>query len=783
MFLLNMPALFYWAFLLFSTFFVVVSKICDWDLWWHLASGRYIFENGFYPAPDVFSFTSVKAFSVNSYTWLGDLFLFLIYKYAGGETGLYLFKTFAILFPVIILSVISKRKYNIWLLFFSYLIIVGSLQNHFLKNSIFAMVFIPSILFCWWLAKQKELLWTTILFVPPILGVWTFMHGYVQVGFVFVLLLFIGEMIDRFFDKEKKVLLVSIFFLLSLILSYQIVQINYPIGFKQIIGNFKASINNSEMNASSVETKIGKIDSIEKHEENNKKTKFKNLFRILFKGGDSEIVQEFGSPFDFTMVIFVKILFLFSLIFFVCVLFILYKLRRIEMAFLIPSVLFLYVGLGYLRTTPFVFLISAPLLYEYGVRIGLFSKIFKIPPFIPFILLFSFAVTHLYFAVSGNFQGFTGVYSIHPGLGVANLHSSIVPRYALDNYPEENLFNGYTAGGALIWEWYGKKRVFIDSRSIDYDRVFFDDYVDNLGLKYIHSLDLKRGIFHIEIDRKWYAPYMDDNWNVEVFDATMLLINRRVSENGAEFFNKIPKFIGTLENVQDLQVEQKKDLGFFIHDFMRCMMYFGRFKDAMSFYEDNKELMKCISDNGITIIDETYMLAKSISDYVGIKNDTSLSEIFRDRNENFDQTSLNYAIAEYLIKNNEVKKAVDILVKLSNKNPDNLSLQEKIANKTFELKALLPSINAYERVIALDPGRVHEYNRLGYLYYTLNNFEKAELYFRIAVKNGPDNPESFINLGTILKNNGKREEAKDIINHGIKKHPGNDILKSILNDL
>lgn len=60
------------------------------DLWWHLATGRYIVDHLTIPRRDVFSYTNEGARWVNS-EWLSDAFLYLVFRLGGG-TGLALVK-------------------------------------------------------------------------------------------------------------------------------------------------------------------------------------------------------------------------------------------------------------------------------------------------------------------------------------------------------------------------------------------------------------------------------------------------------------------------------------------------------------------------------------------------------------------------------------------------------------------------------------------------------------------------------------------------------------------
>jgi hypothetical protein len=76
------------------------------DLWWHLASGRWIFENRQIPIEDPFSFTATKAWVVDA--WLSDLVLYL-WSRAFGEQSLVYWKWLVVVATFLVLMRLLKR--------------------------------------------------------------------------------------------------------------------------------------------------------------------------------------------------------------------------------------------------------------------------------------------------------------------------------------------------------------------------------------------------------------------------------------------------------------------------------------------------------------------------------------------------------------------------------------------------------------------------------------------------------------------------------------------------
>jgi tetratricopeptide (TPR) repeat protein len=66
-------------------FLLALTKIANYDIWYHMATGRYILESGF-PASDPFSYTQPHA-PMYLLSWLAGILFYLIWK-AGGLGGL-----------------------------------------------------------------------------------------------------------------------------------------------------------------------------------------------------------------------------------------------------------------------------------------------------------------------------------------------------------------------------------------------------------------------------------------------------------------------------------------------------------------------------------------------------------------------------------------------------------------------------------------------------------------------------------------------------------------------
>ena len=197
-YLSEMPPWMFWGlFFLFTGYFLVV-KIASNDLWWHMACGRFMLKNGIYPPTGTFTFSPVNPTTPNAATWLGDIVLYVIYAFLGKDIGLQIFRIVAILIPVGVFLKIGGNKYNTWTMIGGVALVLGTLQQHLLRNSIFAMIFLPLMVLAWHSASNGKN-YKLLLVFPLILLPWTYMHGYALVGLVILLLFLIGESIDQIF--------------------------------------------------------------------------------------------------------------------------------------------------------------------------------------------------------------------------------------------------------------------------------------------------------------------------------------------------------------------------------------------------------------------------------------------------------------------------------------------------------------------------------------------------------------------------------------------------------
>ena len=180
-------------------FFIMLSPPQDADMWWHLAAGREMVNEGNILTTDIFSYTHYGEPWTNAF-WLSDILLFLVYR-LGGYLGLTLLValiavlTMAVLYrrtlhypfplPLLILLLATFAIAPVWTprpQIFSFLLLV--VLDYGLKEK------------DGFILKRPWLL--VILFV-----VWANTHGGFIWGFLLLLSFIIGNGFDNLLQRES----------------------------------------------------------------------------------------------------------------------------------------------------------------------------------------------------------------------------------------------------------------------------------------------------------------------------------------------------------------------------------------------------------------------------------------------------------------------------------------------------------------------------------------------------------------------------------------------------
>ncbi len=173
----------------------------DTDLWGHIQFGKEIWEKGFIPSVDSYSYTA-NGFPWINHEWLTEVLFYLIYLYFD-STGLLIFKLIVGFSVVWLLSnfYFSKEKnLFIYVLFFTLLTAVFTIRfatRPQILSLLFSAILIVSI-YKYFDGNKKWLKTFPIIFV-----LWTNLHGGVLAGLGFFGCIVFVESIRSIFQKKS----------------------------------------------------------------------------------------------------------------------------------------------------------------------------------------------------------------------------------------------------------------------------------------------------------------------------------------------------------------------------------------------------------------------------------------------------------------------------------------------------------------------------------------------------------------------------------------------------
>lgn len=106
-------------------------------------------------------------------------------------------------------------------------------------------------------------------------------------------------------------------------------------------------------------------------------------------------------------------------------------------------------------------------------------------------------------------------------------------------------------------------------------------------------------------------------------------------------------------------------------------------------------------------------------------------------------------------------------------NPKDVQAWVALGNACFDTHQAQKSIDAYAKVLELDPKNVSVLTDQGVMYRELKAFDKAIANFQAAQKIEPDHLQSLFNLGVVYGTDLKqKDKARKAIQRLLEKHPG-----------
>ena len=389
----------------------------DPDLWWHLATGRYIVETGAVPSVDPFSYTAVGQPWV-AHEWLSEVALYLLYRSGGYVAAVVLCAVVVALTFWMVLR--ATRATGVGVAVAVCLTLWAALMARpgwNVRPQIFSYLFFALYLALLLRARRTSDRWLWLL--PPVMVVWVNLHAGYVMGLLLVGLFLVGEAVNRWRRMGSGATPLQSYLWVGL--ATVAATVANPRGFAMLLYPFSyAGSQNASM----------------------------------------RFVAEWRSP-DFHDHYF----FIFGAS--LMVLMVLPRRRPLDWALGLPLLGLTAMSLQAVRVVPFYAVVFAPF-FAGAFPPSVLHETARRTPWNSALLVIGLAIMASTLFLSDRPQ--LGAEPRTTGFPVAGV------RYLQEAGLSGNLFNSYDWGGFLVWSFYPQRRVFIDGRADMYGNRFVDEF-------------------------------------------------------------------------------------------------------------------------------------------------------------------------------------------------------------------------------------------------------------------------------------------------------------------
>jgi tetratricopeptide (TPR) repeat protein len=203
-------------------------------------------------------------------------------------------------------------------------------------------------------------------------------------------------------------------------------------------------------------------------------------------------------------------------------------------------------------------------------------------------------------------------------------------------------------------------------------------------------------------------------------------------------------------------------------------------EDYIEKYEKNLILFGLFAFIIFGVMSLTFLLPRVYDFYGGIYPKKDKEAALNNLNLNKNSPEINYRSGRESFKQNNYSLALSYFKKAVESEPNNIDYLTELAVTNYRLRNYNEAIKVYDRIISLDPSNTFACNSIGNVYWIKKDFKRAEFYFRKAIELNPNLVVSYNNLALMLDENGKKEEAIEVLNQGIEINSNNAELKMTL---
>jgi len=412
--------------------------ITDGDIWFHLAYGRYLVENGtLIPDHSVFSWTPTDASRIYT-VWLPDILFYELHK-AGGMIPLYALRFFFILIFILLAAHSALKDPPVFLPLALLVCLSGLLMSMFglhIKAELFSFLFMTLTVWTWFTIKASPERNRFLSYLLPLyMLLWANSHGGFIFGSFFLGMILTGEVLnlltrapERLDARTRKHLFIAIIlsFLALLVTPHGL---NYPIDIlKHMV-----------------------IDQEE--------------FSM-----HSSVITEYLSIFNARNMQVPMIVYLFSSLAILAMLLYANGLKRTaDWTLLFIHAPFIILYMKYMRATSYwsiIFVFSSLYLMRRLAQDGRDLAQKEPQRSIVHVAVYALLLSYVAYTQYGLYKN---------GLGTEYITPVEEARFIQSNFPQARIGNDYISGSYLMWKLWPGNKVFIDARYFPY-HAWFEKY-------------------------------------------------------------------------------------------------------------------------------------------------------------------------------------------------------------------------------------------------------------------------------------------------------------------
>lgn len=723
--------LFIFIFSLFS-----LQKIRCYDVWWHLAAGKWIWQHKQIPFKDIFSYTQYGR-TWTDFTWGFQALVYPIYK-VGGFTGIIFFKAtilaLAFYFLYKTLKLVGGNDLLICLLLFFVLFV--SYPRFMVRPHIFSFLFVSLFLYLLTLylrsLNTKYLL--MLFFIYPF---WVNLHGSFILGIFLVGAYLSGELFLRYKEQIKSAIKApSVKALFLLFCGLVFASLFNPYGIKL----FKFVILSH----------IGSGLEATRHIAEWKRLPLREIFM-----------------FSLHRSIFFKLIFWSSILVFI------FHLHRFFRTNPINSMNSTNPINPIIFRDILIFLFFSYLTFKHARFMGIFA--FALAPVIAYwskgifkaraskIILSGLLLFTVFFMIKQIYLN--PYFKKDLGFGIAR---GVYPEETANFLKVRNingsLFNTYSFGGYLIWKLYPKYPVFIDGRTPTiYPPEFYWQYrvAEGGGLQAFKKIEKQYGISIVLTRTKNLARALknDDDWCLVGFDdRSYLFVKKKVLPESIQVFKhfdptaEITKLVSDYKGKKQLDL-LKEELEYAETAFKNTVLIYNNLGTLYAEGEGNyKQAIDCFKK---ALLLNSY----DPSNYYNLGLAFKKQKIYHLAIENFKKAlklDKNYQKAHYHLgliyyEKRDYEKSIKYLKRYCHLTSDYAlpSAYEYLGLAYYHTLHLENAIKYFKRALLLSKNKEKEkknYYNLGNAYFGLERYERAIQCYEEALKIDPNFGKARYNL-------------------------------------